>query len=94
MWPAPDATYFNPATAAGALAIYGYSMDVKLSGDMKGYFELGSNDTTVGIKDGGNNIQNPASDISVDVVFTPTVKWGEAPAPVTKRIIFPKELFN
>ena len=94
MWPTPNTTYFDPATAAGALAIYGYSMDVKLSGDMKDYFELAGDKTTVSIKDGGNNIQNPASDISVDVVFTPTVKWGEAPAPVTKRIIFPKELFN
>ena len=93
MWPAPDATYFDPATAADALAIYGYSMDVKLSGDMKDYFELAGDKTTVKIKS-GLTIQAPASDISVDVVFTPKVKWGEAPAPVTKRIIFPKELFN
>ena len=68
-------------------------MDVKLSGDMKDYFELAGDKTTVKIKS-GLTIQAPASDISVDVVFTPTVKWGEAPAPVTKRIIFPKELFN
>ena len=93
MWPTPNTTYFDPATAAGALAIYGYSMDVKLSGDMKDYFELAGDKTTVKIKS-GLTIQAPASDISVDVVFTPTVKWGEAPAPVTKRIIFPKELFN
>ncbi len=93
MWPTPNTTYFDPATAAGALAIYGYSMDVKLSGDMKDYFELAGDKTTVKIKS-GLTIQAPASDISVDVVFTPKVKWGEAPAPVTKRIIFPKELFN
>ena len=93
MWPAPDATYFYPATAADALAIYGYSMEVKLSGDMKDYFELADDKTTVKIKS-GLTIQAPASDISVNVVFTPNVMWGEAPAPVTKRIIFPKELFN
>ena len=93
MWPTPNTTYFDPATAAGALAIYGYSMDVKLSGDMKDYFELADDKTTVKIKS-GLAIQAPASDISVNVVFTPNVMWGEAPAPVTKRIIFPKELFN
>ena len=93
MWPTPETTYFAPTTADGALAIYGYSMEVKLSGDMKDYFELAADKTTVKIKS-GLTIQAPASDISVNVVFTPKVKWGEAPAPVTKKIIFPKELFD
>ena len=93
MWPAPETTYFDPSSATEALAIYGYSMKVELSGAMKDYFELAADKTTVKIKT-PDSIQAPATDISVDVVFTPEVKWGSAPASVTKKIIFPKELFN